>query len=468
MRAKRVIRVACLVGALLLFPLQSAKACSCVLGDPRDAFERAEGAFVGTFIESHLAEPPDPDGGFSSGDDTVYSFRLDEEYKGELGDPGDVVEVHAPFSGASCGIEAQPGEAYGLFLEVRESDGVWTSSLCSQVSPRTMREAASPLPEPNGEGPLKMIVGGSFGEAQVMGLDAQGRTLGYGFGGTDVFQVDVCPGGERALEIGRGSYPDRPHLFVRDLKTYETLRELAMPFGRGSDDPRLDPSALDCRSRDGRRAVVFATNYREPEAKSLVLKIEGRVADVLHEGTGRSATFASRHLYMQEGAYGRDLVRLSLRNGRANKVATLPRRYSSTLALSPDEKRLAGIAYPHYEDIETKPTLFYTVEVSGRRSTVRTRTLVPDGEAFGYAGWMNSRRPAAFMQYPFPSRVFDLRLDKVSRFGRWEASEPVVIGRKAYGTGYDGQLVKLRLPDGELRTVRRLPSPVTWTLEAVR
>ena len=467
MRAGRAVRVACLVGALLLIPVQSAKACSCALGDPRDQFARSEGAFVGTFLESRPAQPPDPSGGFSSMDDTIYSFRLEEEYKGELGEPGDVVEVHSAASGASCGIEAQPGEAYGLFLEVRDRDAVWTSSLCSQVSPEKMREAASALPAPDGQGPVKMIVGGSFGEAQVMGLDAQGRTLAYGFGDTDVFQVDVCPGGERALEIGRASYPDPPHLFVRDLTTFETVRELTMPFGRGSDHPRQDPSALDCRSRDGRRAVVFATNYGEPEARSMVLKIQGRTADVLHEGSGRSATFASRHLYMQEGPYGRDLMRLSLRTGVATKVATLPRKYSSALALSPDEKRLAGIAYPHYEDIESKPTLFYTVDVSGGGARIRTRTLV-EGEAYGYAAWMSSRRPAAFMQYPFPSRVFDLRLRRVSRFGRWSATEPVIVGRTAYGTGYDGALVKVRLPDGDLQTVRRLPSPVTWALEAVR
>lgn len=466
MRANRAVRVACLVGALLLFPLQSAKACSCALGDPRDAFAGADGAFVGTFLESHLAEPADPEGGFSSSADTIYSFRLDEEYKGELGDPGDVVEVHAPYSGASCGIEAEPGRDYGLFLQVRKRDGVWTSNLCSQVTPQTMREAASPLPAPNGEGPLKMIVGGSFGEAQVMGLDGQGRTLAYGFGGTDVFQVDVCPGGERALEIGR-NYPERPHLFVRDLTTFETVRELRMPFGRGSDHPRQDPSALDCRSKDGRRAVVFATNYAEPQARSLVLKIRGRTAGVLYEGSGRSATFASRHLYMQEGAYGRELVRLSLRSGRTKSIATLPRRYSGALALSPDEKRLAGIAYPHYEDIETKPTLFYTVDVSGGRSTVRSRTLV-EGEAYGYAAWMNSRRPVAFMQYPGPSRVFNLRLRVIGRFERWAANEPVVVGRTAYGTGWDGTLLKVRLPHGDVRKVRQLPSPVAWALEAVR
>ena len=463
MRANRVLRVACLVAALLLIPIESARACSCALGDPRDAFARSEGAFVGTFIESRPAEAPDPDGGWST-DESIYSFRLDEEYKGELGEPGDIVEVRSASSGASCGLEVQPGRAYGLFLEAR--NGEWSSSLCSQVSPRTMREAASPLPAPTSDGPVRMIVGGSFGEAQTMALDARGRTVGYGFGGTDVSLVDVCPGGDRALEIGE-AYPERPHLFVRDLNTFETLRELAMPYGRGTDNPRQDPSALDCRSRNGRRAVVFSTNYNEPEARSLVLDIEGTSADVLHRGTGRSATFSSRHLYMQEGSFGRDLVRLSLRTGRARQVTRLPGKYSSTLALSPDQSRLAGIAFPDYDEIESAPTRFYTIDISGGRTTVRTREL-SKGESYAFPAWASSRRPAVFMQYPGASKVFNLRLGVVGRFGRWPAGDPVIIGRKAFGTGWTGALYKVRLPDGDVTRVRRLPSPVTYALEAVR
>jgi hypothetical protein len=425
---------------------------------------RSTGAFIGTFLESHLAEPPDPDGGFSSGADTIYSFRLEEAFKGQLGEPGDIVEVHAPFSGASCGIEAQQGETYGLFLRTRESDQAWMSSLCEQVSPATMREAASPLPEPNGEGPVKMVVGGSFGEAQVMGLDSRGRTLGYGYGGMDVFHVDVCPGGDRALEIGRDS--GQPHLFVRDLSTYDTVREWSLPYGRGSDNPRQDPAALDCRSSSGRRAVIFSTNYNEPESRSLVLKIDGREASTLHEGTGRSATFSSRHLYMQEGSFGKDLTRLSLRSGETERIATLPRKYSSALALSPDEKHLAGIAYPDYEEIEEKSTLFYTVDISGDRSTVRTRPLVT-AEMYGFPSWLSSRRPVVFMSYPGPSSVYNLRLRSVARFERWPANEPVIVGRRAFGTGYDGSLFSVRLPDGEVRKVRNLPSPVTWALDEV-
>jgi hypothetical protein len=72
------------------------------------------------------------------------------------------------------------------------------------------------------------------------------------------------------------------------------------------------------------------------------------------------------------------------------------------------------------------------------------------------------------MQYGVRSKVFKLRLGAVGTFGRWPAGEPVVIGRKAFGTGWDGAFFKVRLPDGEINRVRRFPSPVTYALEVVR
>jgi hypothetical protein len=464
MRANRVIRVAALVAALLLFPLQAARACSCAPGDPRDQFEQADGAFVGTFIESHLAEPPDPDGGFSSADDTIYSFQLDERYKGDLGEPGDVVEVHSAFSGASCGLEVQPGERYGLFLGIRQRDQAWTSNLCRQVSPETMREAASPLPAPTSEGPTRLLVGGSFGDAQVMGLDERGRTVAYGFGGSEVTHIDVCPGAKRSVEISR-VYPRPPHLVVRELDTLDRVREIELPYGRGNEYPRQNPGGLDCRDRAGRRVLVFSNTFSEPRAKGLLLEIERRAGRVLYEGSGRSATFGRRHAYIQQGSFGRDLVKVSLRTGRSTELARLPRRHSSPLALSPDGKRLAGIAYPSYEDSEERSTVFFTVAVD-RPGSVRTVSLTK-GDVFGYPAWMTSRRPVAFMVYPGPSKVFDLKLETRSRFQKWPGREPAFIGRRALAAGYDGGLFGVRLPEGAVRHLRDLPSPVTLTSVSV-
>lgn len=455
--------------ALALLPLQSAKACSCALGDPRDAFAASEGAFVGTFVESHLAEPPDPDGPLNSGADTIYSFALDEEYKGELGEPGDIVEVHSAFSGASCGLQVEEGRQYGLFLSIRKRDGVWSSSLCRQVPPDVMREAASPLPAPTGEGPVAMLLGGSFGEAQVMALDGRGRTLGYGFGGKDVYHVDVCPGSKRAVEIGQ-SYPDPPILFVRDVATMEVVRRLELPYGRGQRYPGQSPAGLDCRTRLARRIVVFSTFQAEPESRSLLLRVRGDRASVIHRGSGTSAAFGRRAAYMPSGPWGRQLVKVSLRSGTERPVTRLPGRHQTALTLSPDGRRLSGIAIPPWDEMDTEPTTFYTVRLDRRPFKLRIRSL-GRGEVYAHTGWMSPRRPVAFVEHPGPSRVFDLRLRVVSRFGKWPARAPVVLGRRAFGPGYEGAyggaLYRVRLPDGAVGRARGLPSPIAYPIVAV-
>lgn len=456
----RVLRVLCIACALAIVPLQPAKACSCVNGDPRDMFGGADGAFVGTFVESHPVEPNPT----NSGADTIYTFTLDEEYKGELGEPGDLVEVHAPLSGASCGIEAEPGEAYGLFLRLRD-DGAWSSSLCSQVSPETMREAASPLPEPTSDGPVRLVAGGSFGDTQTMMLDARGRTVAYGAGELEVSYVDPCEGGKRVLEVGR-LYPDPYRLVVRDIASGRVVRSIALPFGRGQRFRSLWIGGLHCMSENGRRAVVFATNQREPEAKSILLKVTGREKRVLHEGTGRSVTFGSGVAYLQQGDWGRDLIRVSLRSGAERSLIELPGRFSTELALSPDGAKLGAIAAPAWDRMEEKPTRIYTVDLSGGRATLRTRSL-GTGERYAYLEWLSDRRLVMFTSYPDQSRVFNLRLRAVARFGRWGAQEPALVGRTAYGVDWDGRLLRVKLPDGDITAVRRLPSPVVFDLEAL-
>ncbi|MFN2587737.1 MAG: hypothetical protein ABR613_06450 [Actinomycetota bacterium] len=450
----RTIRLLSIVFILVVLPVQAAKACSCAYGDPRDMFEAADGAFVGTFVESHPVEP-DPT---SSDADTVYTFVLDEEHKGELGEPGGTVEVHAPLSGASCGLEVRPGRQYGIFLYVREPDGAWESSLCSQVSPETMREAASPLPAPTSNDPVRMIAGGSFGDAQTMMLDADGDTVGYGFGDIDVEHVAGCRGGARVIEIGR-DYPARPILFVRDVSSLEVVESVELPVGRRRG---LSVEAVTCLSESGRRSAVFATNYREPEAYGVLLTIAGDDVDVVHEGDGRSATFAGRGAYLQRGRWGRLLTRVSLRTGNERFVALLPPRVLTGLALSPDGSRLAGISYPRWHAMDERASRVYTVDLPGGR--IRTASL-GRGERDAQVLWWSRSRLVMFVSYPDRSRVYDLRLRVRNRFARWEPSATAIVDGTAYGAGFEGRLWEVDLPAGEPKVARRLPSPVVYALE---
>ena len=448
-RALRLLSIVCI---LVVLPVQPALACSCGYGDPRDRFQEADGAFVGTFVESHPVEPNPT----RSDADTIYTFVLDEEYKGELGDPGDIVEVHAPLSGASCGIEAAPGEQYGIFLHVRDRDGVWASNLCSQVPPDMLREGASPLPAPTSDGPVRMIAGGSFGDTQTMFLDAEGRTVGYGDGDLDVTDVAGCRGSARLLEIGR-EYPGRPVLFVRDLSSLEVIRTVELPIApRGG----LSVEALHCMSRDGGTAAVFATNYGEPKARGVLLIVRGDDVETAYEGSGRSATFTGNYAYVQEGRWGRRLMQLTLRAGTAGFVTRLPGRTSTRLALSPDGKRLAGIAYPHWET-DHKPTRLYTVDV--RSGRVRMRSL-GTAERHAEVLWLSDSRLVMFVSYPDRSHVLDLRLRTRNRFARWEAAATTIVDGTAYGADYAGRLWEIDLPAGAPSVSRELPSPVVYDL----
>ena len=49
------------------------------------------------------------------------------------------MRLHSVAYGAACGIEQRIGTRGGLFAY--RADGDWSSSLCSQVSPRDLRRA---------------------------------------------------------------------------------------------------------------------------------------------------------------------------------------------------------------------------------------------------------------------------------------------------------------------------------------
>lgn len=454
-RMLRVLSIAC---TLVVLPVQPAKACSCAFGDPRDMFAGADGAFVGTFVERHPVEEPT-----GSDADTVYTFLLDEEYKGELGEPGGVVEVHAPLDGASCGLETSPGEQYGIFLYTRASDGAWTSSLCSQVSPQSMREAASPLPEPTSGGPVRVVAGGSFGNTQTIFLDADGETVGYGSGDRDVTNVDGCKGAARVVEVGI-TYPGPPKLFVRDVASLEVVGTVELPIGRRQRWRSMSIGGIHCAASDGARSIVFASDFAWPRAESVLLEVEGDEVSVLHRGTAHGATFGDGAAYLRQGKGGHRLTRVSLDDGSERFVTRLSGRVTTQPALGPDGRYLVFASVDRSDLVDQR--ILEVVVVTLRSGTVRTRMLGSRGRASDVL-WLSEDRIVMFASSRAGSRVFDLDLRTRERFGRWTAQDTVIAGRNAFGVDYEGRLHEVRLPGGSPRIARRLPSPVVYDVAAL-
>ncbi len=112
--------------ALVALGAEPAHACSCRARAPAEILAESDGAFVGVYTGRD--DPPAGGEVLFSGRRVVNHFRVEQVLKGDIGATVDVVSVA---SGASCGLELEPGDVTGLFL--RRDGGAWTSSLCEQV-----------------------------------------------------------------------------------------------------------------------------------------------------------------------------------------------------------------------------------------------------------------------------------------------------------------------------------------------
>lgn len=136
-----------IVGVTLL-GASSAQACSCVGPDPETGYasllEGADGAIVAKLID---VKP------IGNGRTASFFYRVREVYKRlNRFDVGERRRVVSATDSAACGIGYPVGSTHGVFLYRQR--GHFTSSLCSTISAKDMREAAEiasgerPAPNP--------------------------------------------------------------------------------------------------------------------------------------------------------------------------------------------------------------------------------------------------------------------------------------------------------------------------------
>jgi hypothetical protein len=221
---KALLASIAVVLAALAVTVEPARACSCI--------------------------PPDPWREADQGR-AVLTFRVERAVKGRI---GATVEVTTANNGAACGIETSVGQRIGLFL-LREG-GSWMGHLCWQVAAEDLL-AAAVLPAPNGRGPVALYVGGRFGPARTMALDAKGRTLAYGTGTGAPTLLSPCPGGQRLAEIAALRSDARMRttyqVLIRETTSLRVTRRQAvkLPGWRFA-------TGLLCEDAEGSSIVVYA------------------------------------------------------------------------------------------------------------------------------------------------------------------------------------------------------------------
>lgn len=438
--SRRALVLIAVVTAFLAQALP-AQACSCWMGDPRDAFARSDGAIVGTL----LARRPATDSqGQPNPNTAVNTFRVDEAYKGEF---GDTVDVYSASSGAACGLEIAEGQQAGLLLSYSEQDETWWGSLCATMSPQDLREAAAPLPEPDGRGPLRLLLGGSWGESSYLALDARGRTLAYSFGDHDSSRLEVCPGRERFLELYRvrRAYV----LAARDLQTNDVLWERTTPLGRGD---YADEAAVrfECAARSGGSVLVATVGFSDDSGH--LVRIGRNRSQVLYEGKLSAAVFAGRgvaYVLRENGA----LARVSLADGSDRRIATLSEN-ARGLESSPNGRYLSAYT--------GRQIVVVDLDRGGRVSSGAFGT-----PRYGGLHWVDSSSLVFLPEGEGPITVVDADLDQKETVpGEWWAWSNVVVDGTVYGVG-DGTLLRVKLPAGPVEKLRDFPSFELLGLEGV-
>ncbi|HYI74160.1 MAG TPA: hypothetical protein VEW90_02735, partial [Gaiellaceae bacterium] len=315
----RAALVLVLAVASLAAGVEPGHACSCALPDARSALARADGAFVGTARTRR-----------DVGQQVVYTFAVERTLKGSLGRTVDVV---TPSSSAACGIEVPIGARVGLVLDRRGA--AWNGSLCAQFEPAELLAAASPLPAPNGRGPVALVLGGEFGDTRLIALDGRGLTLAYGRGGGRAGLVSFCPGNRRLTEVAFTA--GGTVLAVRVLPSLRIVRRhtFVLPGNRY-------PAGLACETASGTNSVVFARGPTGAAAGAALYRMRDGRRVTLWAGAALDAGFSASLAYLSAGPVGRTLLRVELGTGRARRVTALPGAITE-LSVSADGTGVAGI-----------------------------------------------------------------------------------------------------------------------------
>ncbi|MDQ3209707.1 MAG: hypothetical protein M3Q20_00770 [Actinomycetota bacterium] len=412
-----------------------AHACSCAGGDPRDALHAADAAFVGA-----LRSWDDLGDGT-----TIYTFSVRRSIKGGLRGS---VDVESATDGATCGFEVKAGRRIGILLH-RQGGGVWYGGLCTQIDPDVLITAGQPLPASDGEGPVRLIVGGNFGEARVLALDGVGRTLGYGYGDGVVLAVSMCPAMTRfveAVSLNRTGW-----LVVRDTATLEVVREVSLITGRF---PSIDE--VSCLTDDG-ELLAAAESRRGITSVHVVRGPRDRVA------------FAAEHVrawFQGDRAYvasGSSVARLQLWGGSLEPVAQIPAGLGS-IEVSRDEGHVGGVRYGGSMRGNPPSEVVVVRSADGSVDSFALRGWNDSGDVH----WLDDRHVVYLPGGADDDRAHVLSLPGLVRAGGfrgWYTATSTIVHGCARGVGW-GTLFTACLPDGPVRT-RRLVGPETFTVTSV-
>jgi hypothetical protein len=451
MTVRRWASVLLAVGVLLsLAP--TASACSCAGGgDPRRALQNAEGAFIGRSL-GRVAPSPRPSptptpAVVSSSRPADVRFEVEQDFKGNLHDE---IVVH---SDGACGFHAPVGKRVAMYLHIE--GGRWTSGLCAQTDPETLRKASRPLPVADGEPPVRFLVGGSMGAARSFSLDARGRTVAYARAPGSVGAISVCPGSDVFVELVNGAVEDRWWKLAIAVRDVRTLRLRAQhPFTRFETKNGYDSGGVGgiaCLDPLGRSVVVYGSRSDGYPREVTFVRVEGDTERDVYELKAAAIEMQDDSAFV---AHGTTLREIDLRSGTAVDRLSVPPG-TQVMDVSPDARH--AVLSATGDGDRSKRGHYFADLTSGKVEPLRTRLT-------GYT-WIDDETFVAFGPRD-EVRIFDTSLNEVASWTGWGGFGGVVVDDVLYAAGY-GELIAAPVRTGPKRTLRRFEFPQRFSLVLV-
>ena len=408
-RFRRSWLVIIMAAVALAVPVASAGACSCAGGDPRVRLSGADAAFAGTVTSKRRVT------GFAAPRMFDYVFAVEKSYKGSL---GATVAVRAPADDGTCGLDLREGARIGLLL--REDDGRWTAGLCDVIQPGELEEAIQPYPRGSGSGLARLLVTGTFHDAGLAALAADGSLIGWSFGG-EGDTVGVCPGGRYAAQAG-------------DWLSIIRLRDLRVVQRRPL--PQDWTHAVECLDDRGRDVVAVTFPFGESFERQTLVRVRGDGTRILATEHALQAVLGATEAYFSPARReaGTRLLAIRYRDGRRRSIGPR-RRPGGLMALSPDGRRIAAI-----EDYR-RPRLRVTDVRTGRN---RSRRVDAEWTA---PVWVDAGRVAVAARRG-RAGVFNLRLRRVNSVPSWEGPLAAAAGDRLWWVTRAGRVESLDVRSG--------------------
>lgn len=281
----------------------------------------ADAAFIGTLVAVRPKEPPVT----NTGAPHIFTFVVEEQIKGELGDR---VEVTSALGGASCGLDGTIGRRVAFALW--RTEGAWGPWGVQETNAETLHRGLLPLPQPDGIGRPAFVAGGHFGLARSAVLDSRGRTLTYGWGRGAVTALSICPGRKVVVELVRSRESVR--FAWRELPSLRLLNEVEIRANGYGE-------SVICRSRSGSDALASVHIYQPLQSETQLLRITSQGTTILERAPRLALTVRGEQAFVSLSD-GRLLVRNLVTGTRRTPLRT--GRLLSGMSISPDRRFLTG------------------------------------------------------------------------------------------------------------------------------